>query len=145
MKTDANTLEKPIAPVLRRQVAKPQTHAALIYLVDDDEGLTDLYTIFLKGTGYVVRAFNNRVEALQALTTAEEAPDLLIMDYVGHAMPPHWFVQRCLLAHPALRILIASGLSAREMLCPEVQPLRFLQKPFTARKFLEEVSAALAA
>jgi len=117
----------------------------LIYVVDDDEGLTDLYTIFLKGTGYVVRAFHSRTEALEALTTDEQAPDLLIMDYVGHAMPPHWFIQRCLLAHPELRILVASGLSQSDLLCPDVQPLRFLQKPFTARKFLEEVSAAWAA
>jgi DNA-binding NtrC family response regulator len=121
------------------------TNTTLIYVVDDDEGLTELYTIFLTGTGHVVRAFNSRTDALQALTTEDHAPDLLIMDFVGHAMPPHWFIQRCLLAHPELRILVATGLSNSDRLCPEVQPLRFLQKPFTARRFLEAVSAALAA
>ena len=143
--TDIIPLEKPVARSSPSLPAQSTTDAALIYVVDDDEGLTELYTIFLKGTGYLVRSFNSRTEALQALTTDDVVPDLLIMDYVGHAMPPHWFIQRCLLLHPALRILVASGLSHSDLLCPDVQPLRFLQKPFTARKFLEEVSAALAA
>jgi len=145
MRTRDNTLETPIARNSLMPTAEGPTHASVIYLVDDDEGLTDLYTIFLKGTGHVVRAFSSRSEALQALIADDEVPDLLIMDYVGHAMPPGWFIQRCLLAHPALRILVASGLSQSDISCAEVQPLRFLQKPFTARKFLDEVRAALSA
>jgi len=145
MRTDVDIIEKPITTELPQPADKSPPEAALIYLVDDDEGLTDLYTIFLKGTGYVVRAFNSRTEVLEALRVEDEMPDLLIMDYVGHAMPPNWFIHHCLLVEPTLRILIASGLCHGDFLCPEARPLRFLQKPFTARKFLEEVKAALAA
>src|SRR5262249_15430045 len=145
MRTHASTLETPLAPNAPIASTEEPTHVALIYLVDDDEGLTDLYTIFLKGTGYAVRAFNSRTEVLEALRAEDETPDLLIMDYVGHAMPPNWFIQHCLLVEPTLRILIASGLCHSDFLCPDARPLRFLQKPFTARTFLEEVKAALAA
>src|SRR5215813_8618749 len=99
MRTET-TLERPTAQSSPKPASEAPTDAALIYLVDDDDGLIELYTIFLRGTGHVVRAFNSRTEALEALTTDDQAPDLLIMDYVGHAMPPHWFIQRCLLAHP---------------------------------------------
>src|SRR5882672_7526600 len=41
--------------------------AASIYVVDDEEGLTELYTVLLEANGYIVRAFNHRAEALAAL------------------------------------------------------------------------------
>jgi len=118
--------------------------AALIYVVDDAEGLTELYTFFLKGTGYNVRAFNERAEALVALATERTKPDLLIIDYLGDPMPADRFMQCCVIAHPSLRILMASGLAQSEVRFSGVRPDRFIQKPFTAEEFLQEVRAALA-
>lgn len=118
---------------------------SLIYIVDDEPRLTDLYSIILEGIGYGVRAFNSRVDALASLKGERKKPDLLIMDYLGHAMSVDQFMQRCLLAHPALRILMATGFSQVDAKFSHIAPDRFLQKPFTAEEFLREVKAALAA
>jgi DNA-binding NtrC family response regulator len=118
---------------------------ALIYLVDDEQGLTALYSLFLKGAGHRVRIFNCRADALAGLKADSEKPDLLITDCLGDTMPIHLFMQRCRMAHPALRILMASGLSEDEVRSYCLRPDRFLRKPFTADRFVREVSAALAA
>lgn len=117
----------------------------LIYLVDDEQGLIELYALFLKGAGYRARAFNSRADALARLTADTEKPHLLITDCLGDTLPIHLFIERCRAAHPALRILMASGLSENEVRSYCLKPDRFLQKPFTPDQFLWEVSAALAA
>src|SRR5580765_3446636 len=58
------------------------TEAPLIYAVDDVPDLTELYTTFLEATGHIVRAFNDRSEALAALKADRTKPDLLITDYL---------------------------------------------------------------
>jgi CheY-like chemotaxis protein len=116
-----------------------------IYIVDDEPGLTELYTIFLQGTGYVVKTFNDRAEALATLKEDTQKPDLLILDYFGHPMPVEDFMELCLIAHPRLRILMASGLIETETRFSSIRPTRFIQKPFTAWAFVREVHAALSA
>jgi CheY-like chemotaxis protein len=116
----------------------------LIYAVDDEPGLLDLYTIILEAHDYVVRTFDNRIHALAELKGDRRKPDLLIMDYFGHAMSVDGFMQQCLLAHPILRILVASGFSQLDARFAYVRPDRFIQKPFTGDEFLQEVKAALA-
>jgi DNA-binding response OmpR family regulator len=118
---------------------------ALIYLVDDEPGLIELYALFLKGLGHRVRLFNRRADALAALKAQSEKPDHLVTDCLGDTIPIHLFIQGCLVAHPALRILMASGLSEDHVRSYCLQPDRFLQKPFTADQFVHEVSAVLAA
>jgi len=117
----------------------------LIYVVDDEQALVELYTLFLKGIGYSVKAFTERADALAALILEPVKPDLLITDYVGFSMAVDEFIRHCREAHPGLRILMASG-----CLAPDediVHPLadRFIQKPFTAEELQREVQAALAA
>jgi DNA-binding response OmpR family regulator len=113
--------------------------------VDDEQGLTELYSLFLKGAGHRVRWFNCRADALAALKAGGEKPDLLITDCMGDTMPIHLFIQSCRMAHPALRILMASGLGEHEVRLYCLKPDRFLRKPFTAEQFIREVSDALAA
>jgi DNA-binding NtrC family response regulator len=119
------------------------TLAPSIYVVDDAKGLTEMYTLFLKGTGCTVRAYNDRAEALVALMKDRTRPDLLITDYLGDSMPVDRFLQYCLVVHPSLRILMATELSQRDVRSSCVRPDRFIQKPFTADEFLQEVRAAL--
>jgi len=119
--------------------------AGSIYVVDNDEALTELYVILLEAKGYRVRAFNDRAEALAALENDGRRPDLLIVDYLGHLMPLDRFVHRSLAAHPTLRILMASGLSPAEARLSSARLGRFIQKPFTGEELLKEVRAALAA
>src|SRR5262249_8052275 len=90
-------------------IADEKEDSCLIYVVDDEPGLADLYAIILRERGYIVKAFRSRVEALAQMKGDRRKPDLLIMDYFGHAMSVDRFMQRCLLAHPNLRILMESG------------------------------------
>jgi DNA-binding response OmpR family regulator len=115
----------------------------LIYAVDDRPELTELYITLLQATGYSVRVFNDRARALSALT--EDRPDLLIADFLGHAVPVDMFLRRCRAVHPTLRILMVSGLGFTEVTLSQAIPDRFVQKPFTPEEFRQEVAAALAA
>jgi CheY-like chemotaxis protein len=116
----------------------------LVYVVDDEPGLADLYTIILEANGYAVKAFTSRVETLAELKGATKKPGLLIMDYLGHSLAVDWFMQHCLQANPNLRFLVASGFSEFNTRFSSVTPDRYIQKPFTADEFLHEVAAALA-
>lgn len=115
----------------------------MIFVVDDERELTELYRISLEETGYSVRAFNDRVKALAALNTDQTKPALLITDYLGFSMPVDRFMRHCLAAHPALRILMASGLSQSDVNFSSAIPDRFIQKPFTPEELQQEVRAAL--
>ena len=119
--------------------------APLIYAVDDMPDLTELYTTLLEATGCIVRAFNDRADALAALKADWTKPDLLITDYLGLSMPVDKFMCHCLAVHPTLRILMASGFSQTVVRFSQAGPDRFLQKPFTPEELRQEVMAALAA
>ena len=121
------------------------TEAPLIYVVDDMPDLTGLYSTVLEETGYRVRAINDRAEAVAALKADRTKPDLLITDYLGHAMPIDRFLQECLVVHPALRILMASGFRQVHVQFSRARPERFIQKPFTLAEFRQEIKAALTA
>jgi len=120
------------------------TASPSIYVVDDAPFLTEVYTILLAASGYRVRAFNDRVQAVAALKAEWKKPDLLITDYRGLSMPVDRFLHRCLLVHPALRILMVSGFGRAELRFSRAKPDRFLQKPFTREELLGEVEAILA-
>lgn len=115
----------------------------LIYVVDDEPHLTELYTTVLEASGCRVMAFNDRAEALTAIQRENRKPDLLVIDGLGNAMLADRFMKLCLAVCPRLRILMASGLSRSDVPFFSVRPDRFLQKPFTPEEFLHEVRAAL--
>ncbi len=114
-----------------------------VYAVDDVPCLTELYTCLLAATGYEVKAFNDRTEALAALQADRKKPSLLITDYLGASMPVQQFIGACRSVHPSLRILMASGFSQNEIRFSRVKPDRFIQKPFTPEQFYQAVKAVL--
>ena len=122
------------------QTAEPPS----IYVVDDAPCLTKLYATLLEASGYSSRTFNDRAEALAALRADRKKPVLLITDYRGLSMTVDQFMHQCLMVHPALRILMASGYSQTDLRFSQAIPDRFIQKPFTAEVLLQEVRAALA-
>jgi DNA-binding response OmpR family regulator len=140
---------KPLRPFLQRNVFPAlvlrTTEAPLIYVVDDEEELTELYTILLSAAGYSVRAFTDRAEALATLMMDPAKPALLITDYLNLSMPVDGFILHCRAAHPSLRILMASGCSESDVEVFHPMPDRFIQKPFTPEELEQEVRAALAA
>jgi DNA-binding NtrC family response regulator len=115
----------------------------MVYTVDDEKDLTELYTALLTGAGYTVRAFNHRAEALAALQADRKKPDLLITDYVGSSMRIEMFVSACRAVYPTLRILMATGLHESHAGVLMVKPHEFIRKPFTPDEFLQTVRSAL--
>jgi response regulator RpfG family c-di-GMP phosphodiesterase len=136
---------KPFAPDSSSPSSPRSSAVVLIYVVDDEVCLTELYSLFLKGTEYEVRAFNSRAAALAALVTERRKPDLLITDHSGLSTSVERFLQQCLGVHPDLRILMASGFRHSDLQLSQWRPDRFIQKPFAADEFLREVRATLAA
>jgi CheY-like chemotaxis protein len=122
------------------QTAEPQS----IYVVDDSPCLTKLYAKLLEAAGYILRTFNDRAEALAAIRADRKKPDLLITDYRGLSMSVDQFMCECLVVHPSLRILMASGFSQTDVRFSEARPDRFVQKPFAPEVLLQEIRAALA-
>jgi len=117
--------------------------APLIYVVDDMPYLTELYALVLGASGYIVKAFNDRGAALSALRGGGKKPDLLITDYQGFSLPIEKFMRECLEAHPALRILMASGFGEENVFFSETAPTAFIQKPFTPQALQERVRGIL--
>lgn len=115
----------------------------MIYAVDDQSDLTELYATFLEAIGCSVKAFNDRAEALSALQADRKKPDLLITDYRGLSMPVDQFLRRCLAVHPTLRILMASGFDHTDARVSDGRPGWFIRKPFTPDELQREVRAAL--
>jgi len=119
------------------------SETSLIYVVDNEGEIIELYTIVLEATGFTVKGFKDRSEALAELEETTARPNLIIMDYLGHSMSAERFILRSLAVHPTLRILMASGLSRNDLRFSNVRPNRFIRKPFTAEEFIHEVKAAL--
>ena len=123
----------------------PENSASpVVYTVDDDEDLTELYATLLRAAGYCVRAFTGRAEALASLKVERSKPQLLITDIRGGSIPVECFISDCVAVHPTLQILMASGFPHTETRFSRVRPNRFLRKPFTSEEFLREVRAVLA-
>jgi DNA-binding NtrC family response regulator len=116
-----------------------------IYVIDDAPFLTELYCTVLEASGYAVRAFSDRAEAIAALKADLNKPVLLVTDYRGLSMPVDRFLHECLMVHPALRILMVSGFRRVDVRFSQARPDRFMEKPFTLQEFQREVEAVLAA
>ena len=135
---------EPLPESISSTCASRAMEAQLIYAVDDAPELTELYTILLEETGYTVRSFNDRAQALTALKAERTKPDLLITDWVGSSMSVERFVQCCLVVHPSLRILMVSGYSRADVGFPKAGSDRYIQKPFMIEEFLQQVRSTLA-
>ena len=53
------------------------------------------------------------------------------------------FIERVRQMHPAIRILMASGMDEIQWLCRAARPDHFIQKPFITESFLAAVQFAM--
>jgi CheY-like chemotaxis protein len=81
----------------------------VVFAVDDNEHVAELYSILLDAAGYCMEVFTNRTEALTELKARATSPDLLITGYRGSLMSADQFIRDCIAVHPPLRILMATG------------------------------------
>jgi two-component system cell cycle sensor histidine kinase/response regulator CckA len=117
----------------------------VIYAVDDQASLTDLYKCVLSAVGYHVRTFTDRKEALESMRSESNLPNLLVTDCLGGSIPVDQFLDACRDVNPNLRILMASGLHKQWVAVSSDRQIGFIQKPFSPGEFIEAVQTALVA
>lgn len=114
----------------------------VIFIVDDNPCIAELYSIFLEPEGYHLRFFRDRLAALRELERADEAPDLLITDYLGHALEFETFLLRVqeIFTSP---LLVISGLPNVAATFLREGSIGLLPKPFTREELVHEVRATI--
>lgn len=134
--------QKPAEHASVAQVGQKQT----ILLVEDDNNVRRLAISALERLNYNVVAFNDAMQATEALTQTDLAPDLVISDVsLPGGMSGFDFGEHCAKMRPNTKILYMSGYS--EDLLPahrfDLDTLEFLKKPFTIQEFSARISAIL--
>jgi len=125
--------------------AVPSEHAQTILLVEDEEHIRDLGRRYLSRAGYnVVEAGNGR-EALDLYKKNQNNISLIILDLIMPEMGGKQCLEELFKLNPNLKVLIASGYSADELLEKAVQKMArgFVGKPFDRKELLRAVRNVL--
>ncbi|HXT40848.1 MAG TPA: response regulator [Candidatus Angelobacter sp.] len=127
-----------------KQATSGKKSPATIFVVDDSAELGEMLDVFLTKEGYSTRVFNDPLEALGALESAETQPRLLISDFRMPGINGLELIHRCKLIHPTLKVIAASA----NVLDEEIEkypfrPDRVLPKPYTTNSLLALVKALL--
>jgi CheY-like chemotaxis protein len=118
---------------------------ALIYVVDDEPMLLELAAVILEPLGYLVKTFRHPRTAVEAFTSAEPRPALIITDYAMHAMTGMDLIEACRQAQPRQKILLVSGTVGEDIYHDSpTKPDRFLAKPYHAKQLTSIVESLLA-
>lgn len=132
------------------QAAERSAPRPIVYLIDDDQEVRSLVSVFLTGQGHLVRAFDSEIALVEA--AAREPPGAIIFDVVLKWMDGLRLC-RMLRGHPATRdcALIAISNLARKAdveAALDAGADAFLPKPIDfprLARLLEPVLAAMAA
>jgi CheY-like chemotaxis protein len=112
----------------------------LIFVVDDEPMLLELASVILEPLGYRVKTFRDPQSAVEAFTSSEPQPSLIITDYAMH------LIKACRKIQPQQRILMVSGTVDESIFRnSNVKPDRFLAKPYQAKQLVDLVAALLSA
>ncbi len=117
----------------------------LIYIVDDEELLSDLAEVTLQPDGYQIKQFQDPELALKSFAKAQPKPDLLLTDYAMGKMNGIELIQKCKEIKPDLKAILISGTAGIEILLDApVRVDHFLSKPYQPQALLELARAVLA-
>jgi DNA-binding NtrC family response regulator len=119
-------------------------HGSLIFVVDDEPMLLELTEMILASAGYRVRTFRDGKSALDAYSSSQPPPALIITDYAMHSMNGMSLIEQCRRIRPAQKTLLVSG-SVTETIYDEsaCKPDRFLAKPYEPKQLLSAVKLVL--
>jgi CheY-like chemotaxis protein len=119
---------------------------ARILLADDDAAARDLVQRALAVDGHAVTCTQDGAEALEQLSAAAPAFELLIADVLMPALDGIAVAEKALAQHPGLRVILMSGFSDEldraKHLSPKIS--RVVAKPVTLEGIRAAVKAALA-
>ena len=116
-----------------------------ILVVDDDAGVRDVLTRFLRRRGYRVGSAANGEEALSAVR--DNDPDLMLLDIHLPKLSGLDVLQELQSGNLQTRTIALSGIPDDEMVqsTKELGAVAFLAKPFDFTSLMAEISANLVA
>lgn len=138
----AFVLECPRAPG-----APPPENTVL--LVDDEPGIRSLIARALEREGFNVAQAGSAQEALEVCQERGAAPAVLVTDLIMPGVSGKELAERLRMRWPDLRVLFISGYTEQQDLASAQrggafdEKTRFLQKPFTTARLIEQLHALL--
>lgn len=119
-----------------------QQHVSVVFVVDDEQIISQSLAIILRREGYDAFDFTNPLEALEQMKITP--PDLLISDVMMPEISGIELAIRVAKKYPRCKILLFSGQAGTTDLMNEAraQGYRFqlLAKPVHPRQLLEEIA-----
>ncbi|HMK33496.1 MAG TPA: PAS domain S-box protein [Desulfomonilaceae bacterium] len=125
--------------------AMPASGTETLLLVDDEKDVRDLGGRILARSGYKILNAANGKDALHMYERRTEQIDLVILDLIMPEMGGSRCLDELLKLDPQLKIIIASGFSAYDIIREVFQKgaRGFVSKPFKAKDLLVQVRQAL--
>ncbi|WP_263418916.1 response regulator [Terriglobus albidus] len=119
-----------------------QQHVSVVFVVDDEQVISESLAIILRREGYNASYFTNPLDALEHMKISP--PDLLISDVMMPEISGIELAIRVAEIYPRCKILLFSGQAGTTDLMNEAhsQGYRFqlLTKPVHPRQLLEEIA-----
>jgi two-component system response regulator FixJ len=121
----------------------PHHDSKLIYIVDDDDAVRDALSLLVESAGYVVKAFETAVSALDSCRKGP--PDCIITDIRMPEMDGLEFQRKLSEAEIETPVIVITGhgdvpLAVRAM---KAGAADFIEKPFTDDAILSSIGAAM--
>ncbi|MBN4076698.1 response regulator [Mariprofundus ferrooxydans] len=107
----------------------------VVFVVDDNEDITDFLACLLSGQGIDVHTFNHPLAALACIKQSQLMPRWLISDYNLPSINGVELHKRIKSLTPNLQTLIISGRNAQ----PDVGHIPFMQKPFQPEQLINHI------
>lgn len=118
---------------------------ATIFVVDDEQMLLDLAEMILKPAGFQVCLFKDPTKALAEYVAAPSPPDVLVTDYAMPQMNGMDLIRECKRLRPRQRTILLSGTVDESIYTgSDVQPDRFLAKPYQINRLVEVIHSLIA-
>lgn len=134
--------EAPSEPVPPRASETAQPLTVNVLLVDDNEDLAWLTSHMLESRGAAVRMFGDPREALDSIRTEPAWPGILVTDMAMPGLSGAELVAAIAEVRPDLPVLIVSGGVGTDEVLETLDvpnPVRGLDKPFSAESFIQTV------
>ena len=134
--------------LLQEQLQLPVTvesdRKCAVFIVDDEPMVGEVVGMVLSLEGYKTRVFTSPEDALDALATAAEKPELLITDFAMNPVNGVELIARFKQIVPALRTILYSG-SVSDEEAPNFRHAAnaFLNKPFLPRELIQTVRSVV--
>jgi DNA-binding NtrC family response regulator len=123
---------------------KTKKPGPLIFVVDDEPMIGEVVEAILVLEGYRIRVFQNPEEALQCLENGDDAPGLLLTDFVMPGLNGMELIEHAKKLHPHIKTILFSGNFGQDIMnYYPVKPERFLSKPFQPKILTDLIKAVL--